>query len=473
MKHKMVIAVGLITVLVTMMAVSGCGSTPTPETVIQTVVVEKEVVETVVVEKEAEPELPQEVTVTLWYYTWPPANAYFEERIRAYMEANPHVTVDYNFSIPPVGVGGWEDKLTTSLATGTAPDIFVIQGPQTANYLAKGLISPIDEEALEALGYKSLDELKATWYPGAMGAWSDDNGVPYAYNEELGWYSLYCNTDHLVAGGVDPETLEIETWDDFIGIGKSVIDANSDFYKDKDGNFARNFFKLSFYADDTWAMDLLTAYLAQSGGSFLTEDGKKAAINEPEGVKAVETMMRLSHELGDPNVGPMVPGEIFAEFSASEQTCVVSGPWMYGAFLKAVDSPVIGHYVVLGFPSIEAGRPGNAFTGVMWTVNAASQNKREAWKLLRFMAADPQGQMAAIGTWAPLPGIEKGWAGQQIPFAEEVAASAKGAAPTLRSVHYPEIARILRAKLEKMAFEGADVQATLDEAAAEIDAILK
>ena len=105
-------------------------------------------------------------------------------------------------------------------------------------------------------------------------------------------------------------------WEDLIAVGKQVIEGNPDFYLDDDGNFKRNFIKLPMYFDDTWSMQVLTTFLAQTGGSVLNADRTKATINEPAGVEAVEWMMRVSHELGDPNIGPVIPGDVHAAFGS-------------------------------------------------------------------------------------------------------------------------------------------------------------
>ena len=415
----------------------------------------------------------QPVDLSMWYFNWPAGYEYQAERVRLYMNDNPNVTIDFDHSIPPVGEGGFEDKVTSALATGTAPDIFAVINPQAIKLINKGQLAPVDDEAVDALGFDSVEALKSSRLPGAFDSWSSADGTPYGYHWELSWLVLYCNDQHFRDAGVDPDAVTLETWDDFIAVGKQVIEGNPDFYLDDDGNFKRNFIKLPMYFDDTWSMQVLTTFLAQTGGSVLNADRTKTMINEPAGVEAVEWMMRVSHELGDPNVGPVIPGEIHAAFGSGEMTCDLAGPWMYEAFLVATESPVLeSGYHAYGMPSIEAGKPGNVFWGWAWVVNAASPNKKAAWEFLRFLEADPQGQAAASGIWQPLPDIEKGSGAGRVPNADLVAAAAAGGQAIFITEHYAEAARVLRGKIEAMAFEGADVQASLDEAAEEIDPVL-
>ena len=415
----------------------------------------------------------QPVELSMWYFNWPPGYEYQAERVRIYMNDNPHVTIDFDHSIPPVGEGGFEDKVTSALATGTAPDIFAVINPQAIKLINKGQLAPIDDDAVGALGFDSVDALKASRLPGAFDSWSSADGTPYGYHWELSWLVLYCNDQHFRDAGVDPDAVTLETWDDLIAVGKQVIEGNPDFYLDDDGNFKRNFIKLPMYFDDTWSMQVLTTFLAQAGGSVLSGDRMSATINDAAGVEAVEWMMRVSRELGDPNIGPVIPGEVHAAFGSGEMTCDLAGPWMYEAFLVATESPVVeSGYHAYGMPAIEAGTPGNVFWGWAWVVNAASENKQAAWEFLRFLEADPQGQATASGIWQPLPDIEKGWGAGRVPYADLVAAAAEGGQAIFVTEHYAEVARILRGKIEAMAFEGADVQASLDEAAEEINSIV-
>ena len=415
----------------------------------------------------------QPVELSMWYFNWPPGYEYQAERVRLYMDENPNVTIDFDHSIPPVGEGGFEDKITSSLATGTAPDIFAVINPQAIKLINKGQLAPIDDEAVEGLGFESVEALKASRLPGAFDSWSAADGTPYGFHWELSWLVLYCNDQHLRDAGVDPDTVALETWDDFIALGKQVIEGNPSFYLDDAGNFKRNFVKLPMYFDDTWSMQVLTTFLAQSGGAVMNADRTAGTINEPAGVEAVEWMMRVSRELGDPNIGPVIPGDVHSAFGSGEMTCDLAGPWMYEAFLVATESPIIDSgYHAYGMPSIEAGQPGNVFWGWAWVVNAASPNKKAAWEFLRFLEDDPQSQAAASGIWQPLPDIEKGWGAGRVPYADLVASAAAGGQAIFITEHYAETARILRGKIEVMAFEGADVQMSLDEAVEEIDSVL-
>jgi maltose-binding protein MalE len=206
----------------------------------------------------------------------------------------------------------------------------------------------------------------------------------------------------------------------------------------------------------------------------LSADGKTSTINAPAAVAAVTEMMTLSTKLGDPNIGPTVPGEIFSGFSTGTQTCVVSGEWLYGAFLKPSKSPVLGHYTAFPLPQLNPAKPGNIFWGWAFVVNAQSQNKTVAWKYVNYLEADPNAQIAAVGVWPPYVGLDTMQAVKDTPFGAVVAANAlSGGQFVFKSVLYSDIARVLRGTLESLAFQGGDIQKALDDAAQQVTVILQ
>jgi ABC-type glycerol-3-phosphate transport system substrate-binding protein len=112
------------------------------------------------------------------------------------------------------------------------------------------------------------------------------------------------------------------------------------------------------------------------------------------------------------------------------------------------------------------------FWGWSFVVNAASKNKETAWKYIGYLTADPNGIIAAVGIWPPVKNLTDLQAVKDTPFGDVIAANQEGAQHLFKSLHYSDIARLLRGKIESMAFEGADVKSTLDGAAAEVNQIL-
>ncbi len=411
------------------------------------------------------------VTITYWELNVPPYVAYIKRRIVRFEANNPDVKVDFFGEIPPTGAGGYQVKLITAVATRTAPDVFDVFDSDAKKYLQTGQLAPIDAAAVKALGFESLADFKAHWAPGILDSWTDDDGTMYGVPRDGSYFTLYCNNDHFQAAGVDPAAVTFKTWADLIDVGKRVIAGNEDFYKDSSGNFIRNFIKMAFYQDDGWSMQVLTSFLAQTGGSVLSEDGKSAAINSPKGVQAVQAMMDVSRGLGDPNIGPTGPGPIFGDFSSEEMTCAIAGEWLYGIFLKNRNSPLADHFTAYPLPQVTADRFGNIVWGRAFVVNARSEHKDAAFRMIGdVLIGDPNSMVSEVGNWPPvaqdLPAI------QDVPFHEIVLSNRRGLQRNFQSPKFPEIATLLRGALESLAFEGGPVAPALNEAAEQINKIL-
>ncbi len=402
---------------------------------------------------------PQELT--MWFFDHPPQTDYMKKKIAEFEAENPGVTVKFNSSAPPTGTGGFEDKLNTALATGTAPDIIAAISPQATRLINSNILSPIDDAAAQALGYTSTQDYVSKHVPNGLSPWSNSEGVPFAAPWELSWLNLYCNKSLLEKSGETIDPTKPMTWDQFIEMGKKAVANNESFYK-KDGKWVKNFLKLPIYQDDTWAVQVLTMFLAQAGINVLGPDGQPN-MNSPQAVDAVKLIDRMSKELGDPNVGPAIPGDLFGAFSSGDMACTLAGPWMNNIFLKPTKSPVLDNYVVVALPRITEATPGNVFWGWGFGVSQQTANKELAWKLIKKFQDDPEAVADQVGLWQPSPILANSPVLSSLPGLATIASGADGGQPIFQSVNYAPMAKDLRSALEAIVLDGADVQSTLDQ----------
>ena len=179
----------------------------------------------------------------------------------------------------------------------------------------------------------------------------------------------------------------------------------------------------------------------------------------------------MSRQPGDPNLGAVIPGQIFGTFGKEDQTCTVAGEWMFGIFLKNTKAPVIDHYTAYPLPQVNPDGFGNILWGRAFVVNANSDHKEAAFRMIGdVLIGDPNSFVAEVGNWPPvaqdLPAI------LDVPHYQTVLGNRKGLQRNFQSVKFPEIAIYLRGVLESLAFEGGEVKPTLDEAASKINDIL-
>ncbi len=142
------ISVSLILILLAT-ALAACGATPAPETVVQTVEVEKTVVETVEVEKEVvvtvEVDRESEVVIEFWTTDNEEERVdVYEEVAARYMAEHPEVEI----RIVPIEEAGVSQRMATALAANRPPDIIRMGVERVAAFAADGIL---DEEAAQAV----------------------------------------------------------------------------------------------------------------------------------------------------------------------------------------------------------------------------------------------------------------------------------------------------------------------------------
>src|SRR5262245_52738512 len=98
------------------------------------------------------------VKLSFWTFENPQQRPWIHKRVKAYMEQNPHVTIDFQwFTFGDLG-----KKISVGFATGTAPDGFVSQDWFMPTWLDKGLLAPLD---VQRLGYSSFDNFTDDFAP--------------------------------------------------------------------------------------------------------------------------------------------------------------------------------------------------------------------------------------------------------------------------------------------------------------------
>lgn len=184
-------------------------------------------------------------------------------------------------------------KLTTSVATGTLPDILTVGGIWTAPLASKGALLELD-------AYVRDWPDRAEYFEGA---WSDSQyeGKTYVIPYSSDARTVVYRTDFLQEAGLDPASPP-STWDDYKAAATKLV------VKDGD-NITRQ--------GAGWGLDtsigLQQAFaqiLFQAGGTYYTDDGK-ASFASDAGLRALEWLVSFFvegissvHLVQQPNSAP-------------------------------------------------------------------------------------------------------------------------------------------------------------------------
>lgn len=227
----------------------------------------------------------------------------FEETLIPEFQGQKSATIELQTS----DWGSAFQKLTTSVATGTLPDILTVGGIWTAPLAAKGALI-------------ELDPYIQSWPDTSQyfeGAWNDAQyeGKTYVIPYSSDARTVVYRTDFLEQAGLDPETPPT-TWDEYKQAASALTVRDGDNITRQGAGWGLN---TSIGLQQAFAQILF-----QAGGSYYTEEGK-ASFASDAGMRALEWLVSFFgegissvHFVEQPNTAPgLVSGNTAMAFANS------------------------------------------------------------------------------------------------------------------------------------------------------------
>ena len=276
----------------------------------------------------------------------------------------------------------YQDKLKTDLAAGTAPDVFWIPGTDIADFAKAGLIANIREEAA------ATDHSDADFYEGPMASLTVDPATGttspdflWGLPRDVSTFALYMNLDLIEAAGVeDPRELAAAgdwDWAAFEATSKAITEL---------GDGVKGFGAGGWWAN--WGY-----FVHSAGGAFFNEDRTACALDTDESVAGLEFFKGLydneyAVKFGEDAEGP---------FKAGQVGMFLNGRWATPGARKITDFG----WDVVALPTGAAEGRNWQFWGA-YVVNAKTENKAAAWKLVQELtSAEVQGKISELGANIP------------------------------------------------------------------------
>jgi len=168
---------------------------------------------------------------------------------------------------------GWQEKFNAAAAGKQLSDIFTVDGINIAAYGSRKLMTPASDFVDKAI----LDD----YWPGILGEvrWE---GKHWGLSIELHSQGMVVNKEMFKAKGVDKVPT---TWDEWTEAGKTLTDATG-------GVWGINFPT----GRNEYVAWWISLFITQNGGSILSADGTKAAINEAGAVGALDYLRSLVND---------------------------------------------------------------------------------------------------------------------------------------------------------------------------------
>jgi multiple sugar transport system substrate-binding protein len=254
-------------------------------------------------------------------------------------------------------------NIDAQLSSGDAPDIFRVDYGNLGVYSSQ-------EQLLDLSDFFTDDEIEA-FVPAMWEAVSFD-GTPYGVPHQTDVSALLLNVPLLTAAGVTdiPATLEDAwTWEEFAGVADKLrVSLPAEQYP-----FVYNW---QLGGTPRWL-----SWLFQAGGTLLDDDGTTAAIDSPEGAKALD-FTRSFFEKGWVPPTSSVKSATYADSFFTEQTAAMA---FAGSFLVPdIDNLADFEWTATPLPVDERGATdlgGNALVAT-----AGTANPELAAEFLKFMA---------------------------------------------------------------------------------------
>lgn len=399
------------------------------------------------------------VRVSFWTFENPQLRPWLAKRVALFVERNPNVEVDFQaFTFADLG-----KKISVGFATGTAPEGFVSQDWMMPTWQSKSLLAPLD---VTRLGYDSLAAFKDDFPPAFVeGAVAGD--AAFGYPSWFYGFLNYINVRHFEEAGLDPEADAPLTWEQFGETARRLTI--------RDGaDFTRQGFKFATHAAQ-WTMVQFNPILIGAGGSWFDADGA-STINNAAGVRAMSLRASIAREYGAEDPAETIATNPLPQMDWLKERCSMFWCHPIPPAAIAAQNPAMAAddgYRVAQYAGID-GKPGFPTTyGFNFVVSAqAAPEQQEALhELYAFIMSDPADcwyntqpfPIARRSGWSEMPEV------RAFPQIDEILAARDNGVLLPRTPVYNEVADAVHRAVQRIMLNDADIQQSLDAAAAEID----
>ncbi|WP_190121849.1 extracellular solute-binding protein [Streptomyces inusitatus] len=303
-------------------------------------------------------------SITWWDTSNEAEGPTYDKLIAAFQAEYPKIKVNRT----SVSFDQAEQKFKTAAQSGKgAPDVIRTDVGWSAGFANLGYLQPLD-------GTPALDGAE-DFLPGPLSTakWNNETvGVPQVTDTLALLYNKKVFKD---AGIAAPPA----TWDEFIAAAKTI--------KKKTGVTGTQLNPEGYFS---------LPFLHGEGADMLDVDGKKITVNSAEGVRAMETALKLAGS--DVALKPATTdGYVAAQtsFKAGEVAMILNGPWSVSDSYAGKAFKDKDNLGIANVPGGSAGKAGAPIGGHNYSVYRGSKNKDASYLFVRFMASKKSQELTA------------------------------------------------------------------------------
>jgi multiple sugar transport system substrate-binding protein len=334
--------------------------------------------------------------VTLQYWMWDDTQVpAYQACADDFHKANPNITI----KISQTAWGQYWTNLTTQLAAGSAPDVWVDHASYYPQFVQ-------DKQIVDIAPLVKKDKLDLSQYVDGLADFWTDGDARYGLPKDWDTMGLVYRTDDLKAADVDPASLSTLTWNPTDGgtfeqlIAKLTVDANGHNGLDPafDKNHVKTYGFLPEWADGAQGQNGWGNLAASLGWTYANKNpfGTKFNYGDTKLADTISWLVGLSGKGYAPKLdtqSTLARSDVLASGGGAVTTL---GSFNLEGYKGKTDQ--------FGFAPLPIGPEGrkSAINGLSDAIYAGSKHKDQAWDWVKYLAsAKCQDAVAATGVVFP------------------------------------------------------------------------
>lgn len=376
--------------------------------------------------------------------------------IESFEAANPDIKVEW-LKVSDVPSESRKLYVTSLMAHSSTPDVLSVDVIWPGEFAQRRWISSIgDEFSSEELANFNSSFIEAATVDGEI------YGVPLYVSGTLFFYRSDLLEKYRIAVP--------KTWEEVIAASKTILEGEND------PNLVGF---VSMWAKIEGLFMNWLSFVYSNGGTFFDENGE-VAVNSPEAIEATQTMvdMLYKHEIAPKSILNMRPEDARTMFQQGRALFMMVQDYVYVP-LSADDSPVNGKFDFTRNPYFAAHpeSPGTAMGGYLMAVNANTEHREAAVKLVKHLVSYNSQLSAAVASSKSPARMDvyedPAMASNEVlvRFGEAYAAGVVRPS-ALTGSHYPRVADAMQIAITSALHQSKTVEEALNWAAATIKEIM-
>lgn len=258
-------------------------------------------------------------------------------------------------------------KLQTSAASGSAPDVFWMNGPRIGLYASQGALLPLSDQIAK-------DKVDMTKFPKALVDLYQLDGKQYGIPKDYDTIGLFYNKDLFDKAKVKYPTADW-TWDDVRDAAARLTDSAGGVY----GIGAPAWNQTHYY--DT---------MVQAGGFIISDDKKKSGFDDPASIQGLQFWKDFLDKKQSPTQAQMTDTDPTIMFQNGKLAMFYDGS--YDAVMYQNSKGL--NWDVAPMPK---GPKNNAsiIHGLANVVYAKTRHPQEAWEFEKFLSSEEGNRIQA------------------------------------------------------------------------------